>query len=123
LDGRSRPAGARDRGAGMGKFHYGGSVRVEFEDRVLAHLQAVIGMKLRRNEAFSFTWRDGMDVGGGRTAVWLHSRAALVFTFHGSRTPRLNRTWLDALMQTANSPSGLHLVPEPVDGGPAPAAG
>lgn len=101
----------------MGKFQYEDSVRVEFEDRALAHLQTVIGMKLRRNESFYFTWRESLDVGGGRTTVWLHARASLVFKFHGSRTPRLNRTWLDALMLAANSPSGLALVPEPADTG------
>lgn len=39
----------------MGKFIYNGSVRVEIEDRTLAHLQAVIGRKLRRGEGFHFT--------------------------------------------------------------------
>lgn len=103
----------------MGKFRYEESVRVDFDDRVLAHLQTVIGMKLRRNEAFYFTWRESADLGGGRTTVWIHSRAALVFTFHGSRTPRLNRAWLDALMFTANSPHGLSIVPEPPENGDA----
>lgn len=103
----------------MGKFQYEDSVRVEFDDRVLAHLQTVIGMKLRRNEAFYFTWRETVDLGGGRTAVWVHSRASLVFKFNGSRTPHLNRAWLDALMYTANSPAGLSVVPEPSDNGDA----
>ena len=32
----------------MGKFIYEGSIKVDFDDRVLAHLQLVIGSKLRR---------------------------------------------------------------------------
>ncbi|MEU1972827.1 ATP-dependent DNA ligase [Microbacterium sp. NPDC019599] len=101
----------------MGKFSYEDSVRVEFDDRALAHLQVVIGTKLRRDEAFFFSWRDELSNGGGRTSVWIHSHAGLVFRFHGSRTPRLNRTWLDALMYAANSPGGLQLVPEPAEVG------
>ncbi|MFH8251859.1 ATP-dependent DNA ligase [Microbacterium sp. B2969] len=103
----------------MGRFQYEDSVRVDFDDRVLAHLQTVMGMKLRRSESFYFTWRESVDLGGGRTSVWIHSRAGLVFKFHGSRMPRLNRTWLDALMQTANSPGGLQIIPEPAENGDA----
>jgi hypothetical protein len=36
-----------------------------------------------------------------------------VFKFYGSRVPALNREWLGSLEQTANSPSGLQVVPEP----------
>ncbi len=39
----------------MGKFVYDSSVKVEFEDRLLAHLQAVIMVKVRRGETFTFT--------------------------------------------------------------------
>lgn len=52
-------------------------------------------------------------VGGGRTAVWMHPGASFTFKFHGGRAPALNRSWLEALMHTANSPTGLHVVPEP----------
>ena len=34
----------------MGKFIYEGGVRNDFEDRLLAHLQVVVGNKLRRGE-------------------------------------------------------------------------
>jgi len=97
----------------VGKLTYEGSVHVEFEDRVLAHLQVVIGSKLRRGEAFHFSWRDDVSVGDGRTTVWVHPRSSIVYKYYGSRRPSLNRTWIDALAQTANSPSGLYLVPEP----------
>jgi len=97
----------------MGRFIYEDTARIDFDDRVLAHLQVVVGTKLRRSEPFFFSWRDELGSGGGRTTVWIHPHAHLVFKFHGSRTPRLNRAWLDALMLTANTPSGLYLVPEP----------
>lgn len=104
----------------MGKFIYEGSIKVDFDDRVLAHLQLVISNKLRRGEPFHFTWREDPSVGDGRTSVWVHPAASLVYRFYGSRRPALNRAWLEALTITANSPSGLYVVPEPAD---APAGG
>ncbi len=97
----------------MGNLTYGQSLSVEFDDRTLAHLQIVIGSKLRRNESFYFSWKDDQRVGDGRTAIWIHPTIALVFKFYGSRVPALNREWLGSLEQTANSPSGLQVVPEP----------
>lgn len=98
----------------MGRFIYGnGNTKVEIEDRALAHLQQVIGSKLRRNECFFFTWRDDVSIGDGRRSVWIHQNADLVFKFHGHRSPQLNRDWLEALTAVANSGSGLYLIPEP----------
>lgn len=97
----------------MGRFTYEGSVKVEFDDRALAHLQLVIGSKLRRGESFFFSWRDDATIGGGRTTVWIHPRCNLVYKFYGGRQPRLNPAWIDALAVTANSSTGLYLVPEP----------
>lgn len=105
------------KGDGVGRLTYDGGVRVELDDRVLSHVQVVIGTKLRRNEPFFFTWQGDVSTGGGRTAVWLHSGAGLVFWYYGGRPPRLNRTWLEALMRTANSPAGLQIVPEPPEAG------
>ena len=45
----------------MGKFIYDSMVKVDFEGRLLAHLQLVIGAKLRRGESFHFTWKDDTD--------------------------------------------------------------
>jgi hypothetical protein len=42
----------------MGSFHYDVGFSADFEDRLLAHLQIVIGAKLRRGEGFYFSWRD-----------------------------------------------------------------
>lgn len=99
----------------MGRLIYDGLAKIDFEDRVLAHLQVVIGAKVRRAESFSFTWKDDSSIGGGRTTVWIHPRAQIVYKFYGSRPPKLNRAWIDALIYTANSPTGLYLVPEPAE--------
>ncbi|WP_173922324.1 ATP-dependent DNA ligase [Agromyces sp. Marseille-P2726] len=97
----------------MGKLTYDSTLTVDFDDRVLAHLQLVIGAKLRRSEAFFFSWRDDPGVGDGRSTLWLHPTIPLYFKFSGGRQPSVNRAWVDQLMNAANSPGGLHLVPEP----------
>ena len=97
----------------MGKFIYENSTKVDIEDRVLAHFQIVITSKLRRGEPFHFTWKDDASIGNGRTTVWVHPAANLVFKYYGSRRPSINPAWVDALAVAANSPSGLVLVPEP----------
>jgi hypothetical protein len=97
----------------MGRFTYDAIVKIDFEDRLLAHLQIVIGAKLRRGESFHFSWKDDQSVGDGRTTVWLHPRCSIAYKFYGSGRPQINRAWVDALMMTANSPAGLYVVPEP----------
>jgi hypothetical protein len=97
----------------VGKFIYEGLVKVDFEDRLLMHLQTVIVAKLRRGEAFNFSWKDDTSIGDGRTTVWVHPRSSLVYKYYGSRRPRVNRAWIEALAYTANSPAGLYIIPEP----------
>ena len=97
----------------MGKFAYDKALSVDFDDRTLAHLQIVIGMKLRRGESFYFSWKDDQQVGDGRTAIWLHPSIPLVYKFYGSRLPRINPEWIRALELTANSNVGLQIVDEP----------
>ncbi|MBN9153681.1 MAG: ATP-dependent DNA ligase [Microbacterium sp.] len=104
----------------MGKFVYNGNVKVEFEDRLLAHLQVAIVNKLRRGESFQFTWRDDSSTGGGRTSIWVNPQSSLIYKFYGSRPPALNPAWLEALAFVANSPAGLHVVPEPEDAAEEP---
>lgn len=99
----------------MGILRYDVVSTVEFDDRLLGHLEVVIGSKLRRNESFNFSWVKDANVGSGRTTIWVHPAIPLVYEFNGSRPPKLNRAWLTLLMQAANSPAGLRLMPEPVD--------
>jgi hypothetical protein len=99
----------------MGKFIYDSGLKVDFDDRLLAHLQSVIGTKLRRGEPFHFSWKDDSSIGDGRTTVWLHPRVSLVYKFYGNRSPHINHAWIEALMFTANSQTGLYAVPEPAE--------
>lgn len=73
----------------------------------------------RRGEPFGFTWKEDASIGGGRTTVWIHAGSSIVFKYFGSRQPQINRAWVEALAFTANSPSGLYLVPEPTAEGAA----
>jgi hypothetical protein len=93
---------------------YGNSnLEIEFDDRVLAHLQAVIVAKLRRDEGFIFSWKDEPGVGDGRSSIWMHRSIPLYFKYPSTQTPGINRAWLEALTVSANSPGGLRIVEEP----------
>jgi hypothetical protein len=99
----------------VGRLIYDNTTAVEFDDRVLAHLQLVIGTKLRRGEAFYLTWTDDPSVGDGRNSIWLHPAVPLRLKFNGSRRPAINLSWINQLMASANSTEGLRLLPEPPD--------
>jgi hypothetical protein len=99
----------------MGRLIYDNTTAVEFDDRVLAHLQLVIGTKLRRGESFYLTWADDPAVGDGRNAIWLHPAVPLRLKYNGSRRPAINTTWIQQMMALANSTEGLRLIPEPPD--------
>lgn len=97
----------------MGKFIYNFGLTVDFDDRLLGHLEAVITAKLQRAESFSFSWRDDTDVGDGRTAIWLHPSMPIVFKYLGGRPDQLNGRWVDELTKAASSRGGLRIVAEP----------
>ncbi|HEV7951424.1 MAG TPA: ATP-dependent DNA ligase [Glaciihabitans sp.] len=97
----------------MGTLTYNGTFTVDFDDRVLAHLQVVIGAKLRRGESFYFSWKDDARIGNGRTTIWIHPTVPMIYKYFGGKMPMLNRLWIDALVSSANSSGGLQLVTEP----------
>ncbi|GEP26984.1 ATP-dependent DNA ligase [Cryobacterium levicorallinum] len=98
----------------MGTLLYGNpGIVITFDDRALMHLQIVISTKLRRRESFIFTWSDSADEGSGRSAIWLDPTSTLYYRYFGSRTPSINRDWIEALMLSANSAGGLAFIAEP----------
>ena len=90
----------------MGTLKYD-DVSVEFDDRLLAHLEIVIVQKLRRQEAFLMTWQHTDGIEGGRSGIWLHANSSLMFRFDGKDKVLVDHDWLAALMVSANSPMGL----------------
>jgi hypothetical protein len=45
----------------------------------------------------------------------LHPTIPVTVKVYGGRAPAINRAWIDALMMSANSSSGLSVVPEPAE--------
>jgi hypothetical protein len=95
----------------VGTLIYDGSV-IEFEDRLLAHLQIVIVQKLRHGEAFPMSWLNSLSIGDGRSSIWLDRTIPLRFNFVGSRVPSINRDWIAALSESASSSTGLIVINE-----------
>jgi hypothetical protein len=87
---------------------------IQFDDRTLAHLQIVIGAKLRLRQSLFFSWLDSVDIGGGRGSIWLDATIPLAFSYTKSERHKINREWLELLMASANSSVGLQLMSEPV---------
>ncbi|MDU0366337.1 ATP-dependent DNA ligase [Microbacterium sp. NPDC089180] len=83
----------------------------DIEDRTLSHLRMVFMNKLRRGEPFMFHFPLGD--GSGTRSLWISPSIPLVFHFYGSRSPQLNRRWIDDLMNEASSPGGLSITNEP----------
>jgi len=98
----------------MGTLKYDG-VTVEFDDRLLAHLEIVIVQKLRRQEAFLMTWQDDEGLAGGRSGIWLHPSANMFFHFTGKEKVAIDHDWLMKLMASANSAMGLFVADEEGD--------
>ena len=98
----------------MGRFIYDTSANaVDIDDRTLAHLRIVVMNKLRRAEPFMFDVEVGD--GSGRRSFWIHPSVPLQFHFFGSRMPRINRVWVEEMMQAASGPAGLTIPPEPAE--------
>lgn len=94
----------------VGRLLYGSDGQsFDLDDRVLAHLRVVFMNKLRRAEPFLFHHPEHT----GTRSMWIHPAVPIVFHFYGSRTPAINRAWIEALMREASSSHGLRVVPEP----------
>ncbi len=96
----------------MGWLVYGNRNTYQFDDRTLAHLQIVIGLKLRRREGFFFSWDEPVEAGSGRTSIWIEPRIPLEFRYSRNRPAAISREWLQALTELSNSAGGLRLVEE-----------
>jgi hypothetical protein len=98
----------------MGRFIYDTVENsIDIDDRTLAHLRIVVMNKLRRSDSFMFDI-DHAD-GSGRRSYWMHAGVPIQFQFFGSRQPRINRAWIEELMDAASGPNGLTILPEPAE--------
>ncbi len=95
----------------MGRLVYGArGMQIEIEDRLLAHVQAVVFAKLRRREPFPLGWVESASDGSGRRMIWINETLELAFEYAGSRPIDLDRDMLEEMTTRANSTSGLQLA-------------
>lgn len=95
----------------MGTLHYGSTpASFPIDDRTLAHIELVVLAKLRRRESLSLALTD--QATSYRQAMWISPDVELRFEY-GGPMPEINRAWLQELIDTANSPGGLRVLPEP----------
>lgn len=95
----------------MGTLTYAGT-SYRIDDRVLAHLKIAITAKLRVGEAFLLNWQIPVDEGSGRVSLWIAPGIPLAYRFSGSKTPELNRHWLDALARSSHGIRGMLVMDE-----------
>ncbi len=95
----------------MGTLHYG-TTSYTLDDRLLAHVQVIVGMKLRRGENFFITWRNPASIGSGRQSLWIDNGMHLGFSYDGSKIPSVNRDWVETLSASAGTNFGLQLTDE-----------
>lgn len=101
-------------------LHGESGLQIEFDDRTLAHLQIVIGAKLRRREGFFFSWKDDPAGGGGRSSIWLQNSIPLYFEYSKPTRHTINQEWLDLLISSARQAQGMQLIGEPGEKTPPP---
>ena len=106
----------------MGRLFYDSSTEADFEDRLLAHLQVVIGTEVGKGERFYLSWKDSSGAGNGRTALWLHPAIPLRFKYFGGRAPAINPEWIRRLLQDSYTAQGLRITAEPESAVPDAAA-
>ena len=95
----------------MGQLVYG-QTTYRLDDRVLAHLQVIVGMKLRRGENFFVSWRNPRETGSGRQSLWIDNGQNLAFLYDGSSVPTVNREWAETMANSASTNFGLQLTDE-----------
>lgn len=92
----------------MGSLIYGRAAAFDIEDRTLAHLQAVIFDKLRREETFSLELRDGINW----VSSWLSPSTSIAFIYKDHTYPSLNRAWIESMVSEAGVDGTLRVTPE-----------
>lgn len=100
----------------MGVLIYGPQ-EVEFDDRLLTHLEFVIVNKFRRRESFLMSWLEKSQNSTSRESMWMHPSSPVYFKYTGSRVPSMNREWIALMQAEANGRRGLIVRNE--DGTPA----
>ncbi|MEO6116839.1 MAG: hypothetical protein ABIP33_10685 [Pseudolysinimonas sp.] len=95
----------------MGTLFYGASrLPIRIDDRILAHVKAVVTAKMRRGEGFLISWSDSAEVGHGRSSVWVHPSCDLHYKFDGGNPPKLDPDLLEEMNVESIQPRGIELA-------------
>ena len=95
----------------MGTLFYGGDrTPIRIDDRILAHLRAVVTAKMRRGEGFLISWTDSISIGDGRSSVWLNSETDLHYKFDGGTQIKLDPALLEQLNVESIQPRGVEIA-------------
>jgi hypothetical protein len=100
----------------MGTLTYHGE-RFSFDDRTLAHLQAVLTLKLRRREPFLLSWLPQGAADAARISLWIDNAIPIRYDFDETDPGRLNDAWLNSMVEMAGRASGLLVTVEPTSRG------
>lgn len=100
----------------MGYLYYGSHRHaVEIDDRPLAHVKEALLLLLREGHGVAFSVTIPTSQGGGRETLWISPTTDIRFLFSGGRSPTLNESWVQAIVEAARSQTGMHMVPEPTE--------
>lgn len=94
----------------MGTLFYGAArTPIRIDDRILAHLKAVVTAKMRRGEGFLISWTDSAEVGHGRSSVWVHPTCDIHYKFDGGTPSKLDPSLLEAMNIESIQAQGIEL--------------
>ena len=95
----------------LGTLFYGaGRLPIRIDDRILAHVKAVVTSKMRRGEGFLISWTDSAEVGHGRSSVWVHPGCDLHYKFDGGKPPKLDPVLLEEMNIESIQARGIELT-------------
>lgn len=96
--------------AHVGFLIYGSELqRIPFADVLLAHLQAVAAVKLRRDESYFMSWDDDGKP-QERRALWMDRGIVLRFNYTAPVRPALDVQVVERLVVSAGSSGGLDIT-------------
>jgi len=95
----------------MGVLHYN-TRDFHMDDRLLAHLQVVIALKLRRSENFFLAWVNAPEAESERYVLWIDNGIPIFCEYEAGAIPEINREWIDRLTASASTNYGLQITPE-----------
>lgn len=93
----------------MGTLNYGPR-QYKLDDRLLAHLQVLISIKLRRRENFFLSWPKGVADGSGRISIWIDNGVPISCEYEGGKVPAIQREWVESMAEAAGSSLGLQVT-------------